>query len=53
MRMATLQIKDFPDELHKRAKRAALDDDESLRALVIAAVESEVEKRERKQRGPR
>lgn len=42
-----LQIRDFPDDLHKRAKLAAVEGDESLRALVIAAVERELERRDR------
>lgn len=48
-----LQIRDFPDDLHKQAKLAAVEDDESLRALVIEAVEREVERRARKQKDRR
>jgi plasmid stability protein len=39
MRMATLQIKDFPDDLHRRLRVAAAERDMTLRDLVARVVE--------------
>jgi hypothetical protein len=36
---------DVPRELHKRAKRRALDDDTDLRSVVIAAIEAYLAKK--------
>jgi plasmid stability protein len=40
----TLYVRDVPDDLHRRLKVAAAQRGVSLRALVLAAVEREVER---------
>ena len=37
--MATLFVRDFPEDLHKKAKIQALEEDRTLGQLVIKAVE--------------
>jgi predicted HicB family RNase H-like nuclease len=37
--MTTVFVRDFPEDLHKRAKMRALEEDLTLRELVIKAVE--------------
>jgi predicted transcriptional regulator len=44
---------DIDSELHKRAKRAALDTDRTLKALIVDAITAEVERVERQDRGRR
>lgn len=39
MRMATLQIKDFPDDLHRRLRVAAAERDMTLRDVTALVVE--------------
>ena len=51
MRMATLQIKEFDDEVHQAAKVAAVTRKESLKDLVTRAVIRELERIKRE--GPR
>jgi predicted HicB family RNase H-like nuclease len=50
--MGYLQVRDVPDDLHRAARVEALEAGESLRALVIRALEREVERmrRERERR---
>ncbi|HET6917971.1 MAG TPA: hypothetical protein VFI46_00745 [Jiangellaceae bacterium] len=43
--MSVLHIKDFPDDLHRAARIAAIEDEVSLRELVIQAVRREVGRR--------
>lgn len=50
MRMATLQIKDFPDDLHRDAKVEAARGREALRDLVARAVQREVERLRRQRK---
>lgn len=50
VRMATLYIRDFPEDLQRRLRVAAALQDESMKDLVIRAVEAEVTKIERKRR---
>jgi predicted HicB family RNase H-like nuclease len=51
-RMGYLQVRDVPDDLHRAARVEAVEAGESLRALVIQALEREVERmrRERERR---
>lgn len=51
-RMGYLQVRDVPDDLHRAARVEAVEAGESLRALVIRALEREVERmrRERERR---
>ena len=37
--MATVYIRDFPEDLHKAARMQAIEEDISLKELVIKAVE--------------
>lgn len=39
MRMATLQIKEFPDDLHRRLRVAAAERDMTLRDITALVVE--------------
>lgn len=50
--MGYLQVRDVPDDLHREARVLATERGESLRALVIRAIEREVERlrRERPER---
>ena len=43
--MATVYVRDFPEELHKKAKIKALEEDMTLRELVIKAVELYLKKK--------
>jgi hypothetical protein len=43
--MTTLFVRDFPGDLHKRAKMRALEEDTTLRELVIKAVEAYLRKK--------
>ena len=43
--MATVYVRDFPGELHKKAKIKALEEDMTLRELVIKAVELYLKKK--------
>jgi hypothetical protein len=38
--MATVYVREFPEDLHKRAKMQALEEDLTLRELIIKAVEA-------------
>jgi predicted HicB family RNase H-like nuclease len=38
--MATLFVRDFPEDLHKKAKMQALEEDLTLGQLIIKAVEA-------------
>jgi len=38
--MATLFVRDFPEDLHKAAKMKALEEDLTLKELIIRAVEA-------------
>ena len=46
--MAILNIKDFPDDLHRKAKAEAALEGISLKALFIKAVEEYLKKKERR-----
>ena len=43
--MATVYVRDFPEDLHKRAKMKALEEDMTLRELIIKAVENYLKKK--------
>jgi predicted HicB family RNase H-like nuclease len=43
--MATVYVRDFPKDLHKRAKMKALEEDMTLRELIIKAVENYLKKK--------
>jgi plasmid stability protein len=45
-RVAILYIRDVPDDLHRRLRVAAAQRDESMRALVLRAVEHELDRLE-------
>ena len=45
--MAVINIKDFPDDLHRKAKSEAALEGISLKALFIRAVEEYLKKKER------
>jgi hypothetical protein len=38
MRMATIYVRDFPEDTHKAARLQAVEEDISLRELIIKAV---------------
>jgi plasmid stability protein len=44
--MATMYMRNFPEDLHKRARVEAAKRGESLRALALRAIEREVERME-------
>jgi hypothetical protein len=44
--VATMFVRDFPDDLHRRAKVVAASQGETLKALVERAIEAEVERAE-------
>jgi predicted HicB family RNase H-like nuclease len=46
--MAFLTIKDFPDDLHRKAKAAAALEGISLKALIIKAIEEYLKKKKRR-----
>ncbi len=46
--MAFLTIKDFPDELHRKAKAEAAMEGISLKALVIKVLEEYLKKKKRR-----
>jgi antitoxin FitA len=46
--MATLYVRNVPDELYARLQRLAVDDGRSLNAAVLAFLETEVERRDRR-----
>ena len=48
--VATLYIRDFPDDLQRRLRVAAARIDESMKTVVIRAVEREVDKLDRESR---
>lgn len=50
--VATLYIRDFPDDLQRRIRVAAAQGDETMKALIIRAVEAELAKLERKRPRP-
>ena len=43
--MATVYVRDFPEDLHKKAKMKALEEDMTLRELIIKAVENYLKKK--------
>jgi len=43
--MATVYVREFPADLHKRAKMQALEEDMTLRELIIKAVEAYLKKK--------
>ena len=43
--MATVYVRDFPEDLHKKAKMKALKEDMTLRELIIKAVENYLKKK--------
>lgn len=45
--MAFLTIKDFPDDLHRKAKAEAALEGISLKALIIKAIEEYLKKKKR------
>lgn len=45
--VGVLHIRDLPDDLHRAARLAALEADETLREFIIAAIEHELERRQR------
>ena len=47
-RMTIINIKEFPDELHRKAKAAAALEGISLKALFIKAVEEYLKKKKRR-----
>jgi plasmid stability protein len=51
--VATLYVKEFPDDLHRRARVAAAERDETLKALVTRAVEAELERIDAERKGRR
>ena len=48
--MANLQVRKIPDELHERLRRRARADNITVSALVLAAVEQELARREWRER---
>ena len=46
--MTFINIKDFPDELHRKAKAAAALEGISLKALIIKAIEEYLKKKKRR-----
>lgn len=48
--MATLQIRNVPDELHERLRRFARKHNQTMSAVVLAAVERAVEREEWRER---
>jgi predicted HicB family RNase H-like nuclease len=47
-RMTIINIKEFPDELHRKAKAAAALEGISLKALIIKAIEEYLKKKKRR-----
>jgi predicted HicB family RNase H-like nuclease len=50
--VALLHVRDVPDDLHRAARITAIEDGISLRELVIAALEREVERRRQQRQEP-
>ncbi len=46
--MTIINIKEFPDELHRKAKAAAALEGISLKALIIKAIEEYLKKKKRR-----
>ena len=48
--MANLQVRNIPDDLHKRLRRLAQENNSSMSAIVLTAVERELKRREWQER---
>jgi plasmid stability protein len=48
--VATLYIRNWPDDVHRRLRVAAAENDETIKDIVLRAVEAELEKLERQNR---
>ena len=48
--MANLQVRNIPDDLHKRLRRLAQENNSSMSAIVLTAVERELERWEWQER---
>ena len=46
--MATVYLRDFPEDLHRQAKAAAALEGISLKALIIKAIEEYLKKKKRR-----
>lgn len=48
--MATLYIRNWPDDVHRRLRVAAAENDETIKDIVLRAVEAELAKLEKRRR---
>ena len=48
--MPNLQVRNIPDDLHKRLRRLAQENNSSMSAIVLSAVERELKRREWQER---
>ncbi len=48
--MPNLQVRNIPDDLHKRLRRLAQENNSSMSAIVLTAVERELKRREWQER---
>jgi len=48
--MATLHVRNVPDELHERLRRVARNSGRTMRSVVLAAIEKELDRSEWRER---